>query len=413
MASETVAGEFPRPLQGHVFEGCEDFSPSRRPGWQSSGGPSAKHPDQALPRTLTAKIETTGEVTAVTLVGVFAQYAEHEDPFAVGAHLFGTAVDGSAAWTLPLVASRHYGVSTEEGPHCVPTGDGGVRRKVGTVSINGQQHRVDALTLPVPAGTVKSVTLRDAGTPASFLVFDVYVATRVEASCPFRGKGGQISLSEIPSLIRLNDAHRVRQAIEQLRAAILNASEDLDDARGSGLTFLAMVGAGLLELGVSTKFHRTQLEAARKLDSLQDRESIAAFVCDTALGMVSNAMPADRKPTDRLMDQALRIIEQEVGNDIESSEVADRVGLSTSHFRHLFRERTGQPYSKYMTALRLERARERLLGTKTPIGDIAESLGFVSAAHFSRAFAQRFGVAPSMLRATGEITSNSEGSTSF
>jgi transcriptional regulator GlxA family with amidase domain len=48
--------------------------------------------------------------------------------------------------------------------------------------------------------------------------------------------------------------------------------------------------------------------------------------------------------------------------------------------------------------MRLERAREMLLQTEIPVTEVAEAVGFVNPAHFSRAFNKRFGIAPSALR---------------
>ena len=82
------------------------------------------------------------------------------------------------------------------------------------------------------------------------------------------------------------------------------------------------------------------------------------------------------------------------GEEIEDEDVAAMVGLSTSHFRHLFREKTSQPFQKYLMSVRLERAREMLLSGQMPVHCVARAAGFRSLPHFTRVFGQRFGVRP-------------------
>ena len=82
--------------------------------------------------------------------------------------------------------------------------------------------------------------------------------------------------------------------------------------------------------------------------------------------------------------------------------MAQQLGLSTSHFRYLFKQATGQPFHKYLVSLRLEKARRMLVEQGLPVSTVAKAVGFSALSHFSRAFAQRFSVSPTSLRRGGE-----------
>ncbi|KXB41240.1 transcriptional regulator, AraC family [Amygdalobacter nucleatus] len=53
---------------------------------------------------------------------------------------------------------------------------------------------------------------------------------------------------------------------------------------------------------------------------------------------------------------------------------------------------------EYITNLRMEKARELLLGTDWLIKDIAKEVGYANALYFSRVFKQTFNVSPQVFR---------------
>ena len=58
----------------------------------------------------------------------------------------------------------------------------------------------------------------------------------------------------------------------------------------------------------------------------------------------------------------------------------------------------GVPPMRHLQHLRLERARSQILGSETPIAEIAQACGFPDPMHFSKAFHRRYGLPPSRLR---------------
>lgn len=83
---------------------------------------------------------------------------------------------------------------------------------------------------------------------------------------------------------------------------------------------------------------------------------------------------------------------------ISVGELAKASGFSQYHFVRQFRKNVGIPPSEYIREVRLSRARQLLHMSTASIKEIADTCGFVSAAHFSRTFRSRFGVAPSKIR---------------
>lgn len=69
-------------------------------------------------------------------------------------------------------------------------------------------------------------------------------------------------------------------------------------------------------------------------------------------------------------------------------------GYSRFHFVHAFKESTGLPPYSYVLQERITVARDLLMNTALPIGDIARRCGFATHAHFSIRFRETIGITP-------------------
>lgn len=85
---------------------------------------------------------------------------------------------------------------------------------------------------------------------------------------------------------------------------------------------------------------------------------------------------------------------QSLDAPLRLQEMAALVSVSTSHFSRAFKKTFGRPFSQYVTATRLERARTLLRSTRQPISDIALACGMTDQSHLTRLFHRRFGAPP-------------------
>lgn len=98
------------------------------------------------------------------------------------------------------------------------------------------------------------------------------------------------------------------------------------------------------------------------------------------------------------LQKILAYMAERLADDIPVAELADACGMSESHFSREFHKSVGMPPHQYLMKLRIERARELLIGNDARIIDVALELGFTNASHFARAFARRYGMAPAAFR---------------
>ena len=393
---------FDRPEEGPAYGGSlseADLSLSGRSGWSSNGGPGRGHLARAFPALLEIPlVEPPGPLSGVVLIGLFARWAaaRQESLGTVGASIqFGTEEGGHR---VDLLNGRHYRDAFDLQPVLQLNGDGTSLQTIGEIDIDGSRCRVDALSIDLPPGSMPDIIrFRDLGSPASFTIFDIALRWQVAPGCPFHSGHGGVPLSELGAVIRLRDRVRFKKALSQLETAV-EKTQDLDEARGEALTFIAVAVAATLELGAPRSMHRIQLEAARKLDQAQSAEEILAHAGELVERTVGPLFDQGESPNDRLIDRALNIVDRQYAKALTDSLVADQLGLSPSHFRFLFRQATGQPFHKYLVAVRLERARQLLAEQGMPVSDVANAVGFNGLSHFSRAFSQRFDVSPTQVR---------------
>lgn len=83
-----------------------------------------------------------------------------------------------------------------------------------------------------------------------------------------------------------------------------------------------------------------------------------------------------------------------MAEDVTLAALAEVAGLSTFHFARAFKQSTGLPPHGYLRRLRLERARELLVGTNLSVGDIAEQVGYETPQALARMFRAEAGESP-------------------
>jgi AraC-like DNA-binding protein len=125
-----------------------------------------------------------------------------------------------------------------------------------------------------------------------------------------------------------------------------------------------------------------------------------------ALFAVACLLPGDHAPLasgdHHRQRAALTEIEEHLGEHVLSAQfVASRAGLSRRRLDEIFVKHFGCPVTAYIWERRLERAKDMLQDdgyAGRTITEIALTVGFEDASHFSRAFKNRFGAAPSAWR---------------
>lgn len=98
---------------------------------------------------------------------------------------------------------------------------------------------------------------------------------------------------------------------------------------------------------------------------------------------------------------ALGIMVSHMTDPLTPAQLSMLSGISLRQLHRLFSEHFGMPMMAVYRNLRLEKADELLQQSLLPILEIGLMTGFPNAAHFSRVFAQRYGITPGERRRAG------------
>ena len=113
----------------------------------------------------------------------------------------------------------------------------------------------------------------------------------------------------------------------------------------------------------------------------------------------SHEKRADEQPAYRFeVAEALRLIQENIRQDITLEAVAQQVGLSPNYLGNLFYQHTGERFRDALIRVRMERARELVLHSPLKIYEIAEQVGIQNSQYFTYLYQKTYGVTPAQMR---------------
>ena len=101
-----------------------------------------------------------------------------------------------------------------------------------------------------------------------------------------------------------------------------------------------------------------------------------------------------------IVRNALAYMEEHYQEKLTLNKVADQIYVSQWHLSKLLNKQEGKNFSEILNQIRINKAKELLKDPALRIADIAEMVGFVEVAHFSRVFKKVAGVSANEYRNT-------------
>lgn len=216
-----------------------------------------------------------------------------------------------------------------------------------------------------------------------------YAAVAVQTGCGLLSRSGQ----ESPVRLQAGDVIVITPA-----AALNYWSEPVWCSKWivwNGPGTHALVSAGLLprDARVIHGAAGSVEEAHHTLGSLMQNETATAALRRKAalLKLVAELSDRDRLANrrtasgDAAIERAIDVVWQQQGRSVSVRDMADAAGLSTTHFRRVFKASAGRTPKEFLTSVRMARARQ-LLASGASIKETAYATGFRAPAHFMRVF---------------------------
>ena len=125
-------------------------------------------------------------------------------------------------------------------------------------------------------------------------------------------------------------------------------------------------------------------------------ESAAAFLATHLLARGRHESPPG--PEHAAVRVGIAVMRERLAEPLTLADIAAEAHLSVYQFIRVFKAATGETPHRFLTRLRIERARRLLSGTSLTVAQIAARCGFASPGALSSAFLSQVGVRPSVYR---------------
>ncbi len=105
----------------------------------------------------------------------------------------------------------------------------------------------------------------------------------------------------------------------------------------------------------------------------------------------------------QMLSQVLSYIRQNYRETLTLQDISEKYNYNYAYLSRVFKQETGTPFIQYLTALRIEKAKEILRTDKTvKISEICDQVGFLDQNYFSRIFKKTVGMTPQNYRMNHE-----------
>lgn len=108
--------------------------------------------------------------------------------------------------------------------------------------------------------------------------------------------------------------------------------------------------------------------------------------------------PRGNPGLEKKFDRLLEFLQSNYAKDLPLDEAARRLGVSKYYFTRVFRSRTGQTFSEYLTYLRIRSAEELLKNGDVSVAAVCAACGYDSVSSFNRNFRKLKGCSPTEFR---------------
>lgn len=140
-------------------------------------------------------------------------------------------------------------------------------------------------------------------------------------------------------------------------------------------------------------------DAVSASDSIKSGETLKEMV-DSLTGFFTAIQKSrlEKRTLSKEITDAIHYLRLNFDRDINLQQVADCVNLSPNYLSNLFKKELRVNFTDYLRQLRIEKAKELLLGTYMKSYEISEKTGFTDNAYFSKVFKKYTGVSPNEFR---------------
>jgi two-component system response regulator YesN len=125
-----------------------------------------------------------------------------------------------------------------------------------------------------------------------------------------------------------------------------------------------------------------------------DVERLRSWFIDKMEAAVRDVANNKESQSNNIIDKAKSYINANFQKEISLDDVSREVDISPYYFSKIFKEETGENFIEYVTAIRIEKAKELLEQSNLSMKEICAQIGYADPNYFSRTFKKNVGLTP-------------------
>lgn len=189
----------------------------------------------------------------------------------------------------------------------------------------------------------------------------------------------------MPEMTGLQLIAAMKSEFENLEISILTGFRDFDYAQQAirlGVTRFLLKPSNMEELE----------EAIDTMCSNLQRKNILPESGEEQAESKEKEEGQENTASSFIVKNALAYIQNNYKQKLTLSDVAEKTYVSQWHLSKLLNRHTSQGFSEILNNIRIDKAKELLRDPSLRIGEVAEAVGFMDMAHFSRVFKKQTGI---------------------
>lgn len=207
------------------------------------------------------------------------------------------------------------------------------------------------------------------------------------------------------SAIMHGDRSEARRLINHVLVHIYSAGEERNDLlKGLLLELVVMISRAAVQAGArQSDVLGLNFRTITDLAEIDDDEALAAWLRNTLEHVISIMERHQEFNPPLLIVKALDFMQVNLHRDISRDETARYVGISSSRFSQLLKERTGRTFTELLRQYRVDHAGVLLRTTEQSIAEIANACGFCDQSYLTHVFQDVKGITPRQFRDSARI----------
>ena len=203
------------------------------------------------------------------------------------------------------------------------------------------------------------------------------------------------------SLIKLGDAENVGRALADFMARFTPFITEKPDVLKVRLCEFvgSVMDAAVLGGGDEERLNERIAGYFNDIDHIKDMQTAETWMTKIVMETVGIVVRVHETRSKSLIKNALKYIDENYTSPLSYREVAKQVFISPSYFLCLFKRETGLTFVDYLTAVRMDRAKQLLKSSEKSITEIAYEVGFNNSNYFSSIFKKMVGTTAKEYRA--------------